>query len=67
MDPAELAWAPETSYVRRQIITIDNRLHVVLFDHFSEEAPSDRYISRPLRVGDNGRFIEDVAGEPAYA
>ena len=49
LDPATVARTLGRLYMPRELITIGDRFHVVFIGHISEDAPSDRCISGPLR------------------
>jgi hypothetical protein len=53
-------WEPGRVYQMRELLTVAGRCHVVMMPHVSADEPSERYISRPLRIED-GRFVEEDA------
>jgi hypothetical protein len=59
-DPSLMAWTPGRAYRQRELIAVSGRWHVVMFDHVADAEPSDRYLSRPLRI-DGGIFVEEDA------
>jgi hypothetical protein len=56
--PAWVAWTPGRVLRPRELLRIASRWHVVLFDHVAGDEPSERCLSRPLRIED-GRFVEE--------
>ena len=61
MDPALLAWKPGRMLWPRELVMIADRLHVVMIAHVAEDEPSERYLSRALRIDEDGRFREEDA------
>jgi hypothetical protein len=59
LDPAVMAWTSGRVYRPRELVTIAGRFHCVLFSHVAEDEPSTRYMSRPLYIHDDGRFVEE--------
>ena len=61
MDPALVAWTPGRFYRSRQLISVAGRWRCVMMLHIASDEPSDRYLSRPLRINEDGVFEEESA------